>query len=90
MRLYGVRKLSEMGGRFYVHVRCRSCQRRICFLASELEKRLPVHKRLDADLDMIKERLSCSDCKARNPWVWSDSDPMESEDLDYDFLIDFD
>lgn len=79
MRLYGVRKLSERGGQFWVHTRCYGCGRRACFLASEIEKRLPLHKRLDADIDTLKERFKCSGCGARNPAVWSMADPMEPE-----------
>lgn len=84
MRLYGVRQLDEMGGRFYVHVRCRSCQRRTCFLASELATRVP-----GADLDVVKEKLKCAECGARRPWVWAAAERMEDDDQAYDFLIDF-
>lgn len=86
MRLYGVRRLSEMNGRFYVHVRCQGCQRRTCFLASDLEALLPMRLRIDADLDTIKERLTCKECKSRQAWVWSDSDPMDEEEHFDDLL----
>ena len=82
MRLYGVRRLGEMGGAFYVHIRCRSCQRRTCFKASDLAIRLGP----TTDLDVVKEKLKCTDCSARNPWVWSASEPMEEEDQ-YDDLV---
>jgi len=89
MRLYGVRKLSEMDGQFWVHVRCSSCGRRACFLARDLEARLPMRLRLDADLDLLKERMRCEGCQARHPSVWSMTGPMEDDDGNYDFLIDF-
>jgi len=89
MRLYGVRKLGELDGQFYVHTRCNGCQRRACFWAKDLQARLPMRLRMDADLDMLKERFKCSACGARNPSVWSMSDPMDDGDEEYDFLIDF-
>lgn len=76
MRLYGVRKLAELEGRFYVHVRCRACGHGTSFLAADLERKVPLHQRLDADLDTVKERFVCR-CGARSPWVWSMTDPME-------------
>jgi hypothetical protein len=30
MRLYAVDRLSEMGGRFYVHLRCKQCNHKAC------------------------------------------------------------
>jgi hypothetical protein len=76
MRLYGVRNLNERDGRFYVHIRCSACQRRNCYSAAELLMRFPMHKRMNADLDALKQRLRCQ-CGARNPAVWSMADPME-------------
>lgn len=88
MRLYGVRKLGELDGQFYVHTRCGSCQRRACFLAKDLQAKLPMHQRLEADLDTVKERFKCSACGARKPSVWSMSEPMDEEEP-FDDLIDF-
>ena len=89
MRLYGVRKLSELDGKFWVHVRCPACGHRTCFLARDLEARLPLALRLNADLDLLKERMRWADCGARHPSVWSMAGPMEDDDRDYDFPIDF-
>lgn len=72
----GVKKLYERDGQFYVHVRCRSCMHGVSFLAADLERRVPLHKRLDADLDMVKGRFVCR-CGARDPWVWAMAEPME-------------
>jgi hypothetical protein len=92
MRLYGVRRLSELDGQFFVHVRCQKCGRRACFRARDLEGRLPMALRLNADLDTVKARFVCAnqECKGRNPTVWSMSEPMEDDERDdYHDLIDF-
>jgi DNA-directed RNA polymerase subunit RPC12/RpoP len=86
MRLYGVRKLSELDGQFWVHVRCPSCAHRSCFLARDLEVRLPMRLRLNADLDTLKDRMKCAECGARHPSVWSMSDPMDQEEQ-FDELV---
>jgi len=83
MRLYGVKRMGELGGRFWVHVRCRGCQRRACIYASSLAAKMGPA----ADLDDVKERLRCTTCGARRPWVWSMAEPMEDEE--FDELIDF-
>jgi len=90
MRLYGVRKLSEIDGQFYVHVRCQTCGRRGCFWAKDLQARLPAHLRLEANLDTVKQRFVCSEpgCKARHPTVWAMSTPMD-ETEQFDELIAF-
>jgi len=88
MRLYGVRKLSELDGQFFVHVRCVTCGRRACFWAQDLQARLPMKVRMDADLDTVKERFTCRGCKGRNPTVWSMSTPMD-EDQEFDDMIEF-
>jgi hypothetical protein len=82
MRLYGVRKLSEMDGTFYVHIRCRACGRRSAFLAKVLAAKLGAN----ADLDLVKEKLKCMDCDSRSAWVWSDSDALNDEDQFDDLL----
>jgi hypothetical protein len=89
MRLYGVRKLSELDGQFFVHARCVKCGRRSCFWAKDLQARLPMRLRLNADLDAVKELFTCKECKARKPTVWAMSTPMDDDDSEYDFLIDF-
>lgn len=89
MRLYGTRQLSEHGGKFWVHARCNSCARKRCFLASDLERRLPMHLRVGADLDTLKERMKCAGCGARRPTLWAMSEAMDDDAADFDFLIDF-
>jgi hypothetical protein len=88
MRLYGVRNLNEMGGRFYVHIRCNACKRRNCYSATALLMRFPLHKRIDASLDALKGRLVCT-CGSRNATVWAMADPMEFDAGEFDYLIDF-
>lgn len=88
MRLYGVRNLNDLGGRFYVHIRCHDCGRRNCYTAAELLTRFPLHKRIDASIDMLKGRLLCQ-CGSRSAVAWSMSEPMEFGPEEFDELIDF-